>query len=409
MSSNFQFYILKNIITFIIIILMTLIFRVTIGETIISSQEWTSTPSLNVTLETSTVLKQSSYVDNLQIFSSTIKQTSFVTSSTRTETRNLLLKWLLKFELSAEIEKPFNENLKDSKSMEFFNLSTQIINEFYDNLYPNPPVETIIHSFSATSLKESLNNGNLSVKILYLQERCSLLSCSGNGQCEESKTQICWCNLGYRGERCNELYAVNGTQRIWTNWTLCTKSCSNGTQIRTGVCHPKPLHGGVCTLGNDTVIETSVCNANRCPTKYSNEDYILVAIICGSILILIVLLLFFLCCSSSYSIPIKSQRSNEKLDLSKGKDSTDSIRLQSAFRKQLGTSLFSANSNIKLGEKKLYNFGNEIDEGLDNPIYYDELEASEEIYKKQLKRFLKEVSNISKDVSLDNKSPEQQH
>ncbi|XP_047136112.1 uncharacterized protein LOC101240257 isoform X3 [Hydra vulgaris] len=366
MSSNFQFYILKNIITFIIIILMTLIFRVTIGETIISSQEWTSTPSLNVTLETSTVLKQSSYVDNLQIFSSTIKQTSFVTSSTRTETRNLLLKWLLKFELSAEIEKPFNENLKDSKSMEFFNLSTQIINEFYDNLYPNPPVETIIHSFSngsilfnatlyfnfsnisATSLKESLNNGNLSVKILYLQERCSLLSCSGNGQCEESKTQICWCNLGYRGERCNELYAVN-------------------------------------------------------------EDYILVAIICGSILILIVLLLFFLCCSSSYSIPIKSQRSNEKLDLSKGKDSTDSIRLQSAFRKQLGTSLFSANSNIKLGEKKLYNFGNEIDEGLDNPIYYDELEASEEIYKKQLKRFLKEVSNISKDVSLDNKSPEQQH
>ena len=57
---------------------------------------------------------------------------------------------------------------------------------------------------------------------------------------------------------------INGGYSNWSNFTICTKSCNNGTRFRTRVCNdPVPQHGGRNCSGVDK--ETELCSQHPCP------------------------------------------------------------------------------------------------------------------------------------------------
>lgn len=68
-------------------------------------------------------------------------------------------------------------------------------------------------------------------------------------------------------QQCNTHYcSVNGGYTQWSQFSECTKSCGNGTQIRTRNCsNPEPNYGGNnCSgLGADTDLQ--FCNTQHCP------------------------------------------------------------------------------------------------------------------------------------------------
>ena len=62
------------------------------------------------------------------------------------------------------------------------------------------------------------------------------------------------------------LCPIHGGYSDWSNYSDCTKSCGNGSQVRTRNCsNPEPKHGGrdCLSLGSDTEIQ--YCNTHHCP------------------------------------------------------------------------------------------------------------------------------------------------
>ena len=61
---------------------------------------------------------------------------------------------------------------------------------------------------------------------------------------------------------------VDGGYGRWSGFTVCSKSCGEGFQIRERMCNnPKPQGGGkdCSVIGSDTI--TRSCNSNPCPRK----------------------------------------------------------------------------------------------------------------------------------------------
>ena len=60
------------------------------------------------------------------------------------------------------------------------------------------------------------------------------------------------------------VHLVNGVWGNWSSFSVCSKSCGRGTQIRQRECDsPSPAYGGAVCLGN--INETRSCNTNVCP------------------------------------------------------------------------------------------------------------------------------------------------
>lgn len=76
----------------------------------------------------------------------------------------------------------------------------------------------------------------------------------GGKYCEGSSIEIQDCNT----EDC----PVDGSWFPWTQWSLCTLTCGNGTQTRNRTCDD-PLFGGANCTGDDTEIRH--CNEHHCP------------------------------------------------------------------------------------------------------------------------------------------------
>ena len=60
------------------------------------------------------------------------------------------------------------------------------------------------------------------------------------------------------------LIVVAGAWGGWSNFSSCSASCGDGTQIRSRLCNnPAPQNGGANCTGND--IDTQICNQGNCP------------------------------------------------------------------------------------------------------------------------------------------------
>ena len=58
-------------------------------------------------------------------------------------------------------------------------------------------------------------------------------------------------------------FLVDGNFSEWSNWTICSVTCSKGVKRRTRTCtNPSPFNGANCT-GNYT--EQKVCDQGQCP------------------------------------------------------------------------------------------------------------------------------------------------
>ena len=66
---------------------------------------------------------------------------------------------------------------------------------------------------------------------------------------------------------CNERPCpIDGRFGGWTNWTTCSVSCGDGTQMRYRVCNsPEPMFGGRNCSGEYDEIQ--VCFLKNCPSK----------------------------------------------------------------------------------------------------------------------------------------------
>ena len=61
-------------------------------------------------------------------------------------------------------------------------------------------------------------------------------------------------------------FSVDGSWSEWRSWSVCTRSCGEGTQTRSRTCsNPRPAHGGRRCLGSPA--EKRSCNTNGCPGK----------------------------------------------------------------------------------------------------------------------------------------------
>ena len=64
---------------------------------------------------------------------------------------------------------------------------------------------------------------------------------------------------------------VHGGWGNWTSLSVCTQSCSGGTQTRQRQCdNPVPSYGGDPCSGNG--IETLRCNTDVCPGKINMHN-----------------------------------------------------------------------------------------------------------------------------------------
>ena len=84
----------------------------------------------------------------------------------------------------------------------------------------------------------------------------------GGKSCEEISGESMWywdtCN--------NHACPVDGGYSSWSEFSVCTKTCGNGTKYRTRICtHPRPAHGGrdCGRLGRN--FEEILCNTHPCP------------------------------------------------------------------------------------------------------------------------------------------------
>ena len=61
---------------------------------------------------------------------------------------------------------------------------------------------------------------------------------------------------------------VNGGYSMWSQWTLCTKTCGGGTRVRERTCTDPPPAGngkGCAHLGEPE--EEEKCNEDPCPDR----------------------------------------------------------------------------------------------------------------------------------------------
>ena len=83
------------------------------------------------------------------------------------------------------------------------------------------------------------------------------------------------------------MFTVNGGWGEWEPYGACTKTCGDGTRIRSRRCdNPPPSGGGLDCPGDST--QTSSCNEGPCPSitklfasKHLPHDIFLVACVNG--------------------------------------------------------------------------------------------------------------------------------
>ena len=77
---------------------------------------------------------------------------------------------------------------------------------------------------------------------------------------------------------------VDGDWTGWSDWSDCSKTCSEGTITRTRSCSdPLPQFGGLDCVGN--AIDTDTCLISNCPSEYQPLVFL-------CIILLLLLLLF---------------------------------------------------------------------------------------------------------------------
>ena len=60
------------------------------------------------------------------------------------------------------------------------------------------------------------------------------------------------------------LFIVDGEWGAWSNWSMCSVTCGNGSLIRERTCdNPMPDNGGGDCPGNNS--ETMSCEMEQCP------------------------------------------------------------------------------------------------------------------------------------------------
>ena len=65
--------------------------------------------------------------------------------------------------------------------------------------------------------------------------------------------------------------AEDGRYTLWSDWSMCSKTCGGGDKYRTRTCtNPKPKYGGrdCIKMGLGHPIEHALCNTACCPGKF---------------------------------------------------------------------------------------------------------------------------------------------
>ena len=67
---------------------------------------------------------------------------------------------------------------------------------------------------------------------------------------------------------CNLFITVDGAYTPWSDWSLCSNSCGNGTKVRYRTCsNPAPANNGQDCIGGP--IQTENCVGTSCPGTFS--------------------------------------------------------------------------------------------------------------------------------------------
>ncbi|OWF48144.1 Sushi repeat-containing protein SRPX2 [Mizuhopecten yessoensis] len=88
-------------------------------------------------------------------------------------------------------------------------------------------------------------------------------ACENNSTCVDGIGEYtCQCGIHFKGDLC-EIAMVDGDWSVWSNWSVCSASCGNGTTVRKRLCNnPTPDHGGKDCVGENTDI--MICNVENC-------------------------------------------------------------------------------------------------------------------------------------------------
>lgn len=341
------------------------------------------------------------------------------------ETANPYLLKLWKYSVRGRVNESFIADLNNADSQTFKRASDRINTELkqlfsgyglnesyvlgfssksYDTLYDALLYFHVSSQINTTQMKNDVNRQKSSVLgTVVTKELCAEYTCTNatQGTCTYVEgVAICSCKIGFRGIRCEGAYTVNGTvYSQWTDWTPCTKSCDTGEQKRRRVCKPKPINGGVCVIGPYEELVNRTCNTERCPRKHDDDDYYLIAYICGGVFLAVLILLIAFCCTHQYtkygvSDPMKHEEENR------------SPRNQPIIKRP--SKSYSSHSSYIRSENvvplhKLAPTPPETsprDSGFDNFAYRDHehISDSEEVYKLQIQKFLQQAPALRHNV-----------
>lgn len=106
-----------------------------------------------------------------------------------------------------------------------------------------------------------------------LDDPCANNDCSGRGACVSEANGVCDCDIGYRGDACEEPVPQDGGWSEWSDWSECSFECGGGTRSRTRACTaPAPLRGGLdCTSAIDGVGSSQLQRCNTSPCAYETD------------------------------------------------------------------------------------------------------------------------------------------
>ncbi|XP_021358087.1 uncharacterized protein LOC110453459 [Mizuhopecten yessoensis] len=96
-------------------------------------------------------------------------------------------------------------------------------------------------------------------------------ACENNSTCVDGIGEYtCQCGIHFKGDLC-EIAMVDGDWSVWSNWSVCSASCGNGTTVRKRLCNnPTPDHGGKDCVGENTDI--MICNVENFCTNLTTPS-----------------------------------------------------------------------------------------------------------------------------------------
>ena len=134
--------------------------------------------------------------------------------------------------------------------------------------------DDVMPRFKAHSFVDTIRNRYVLTQIFLNTGEKNLRFRKYTATCGRGHRYVAQLSVGFVLFNWKFSYSVNGSWSNWSIWSLCSKTCGNGTRTRTRTCtSPSPTNGGLNCTGRN--VEHERCTVRQeCPGEISTRFYL---------------------------------------------------------------------------------------------------------------------------------------